>query len=96
MPQLHNWADNVSLQFCSQLDDSEASVTTSNGGEGDVDDINRIDTYDIVVHRVIDHAEIPQKTTLGCELTIPGTDYTVREESVYQHRGGSKCLIFLY
>lgn len=70
-----------------QLDDSEASVTTSSSGVEEVDK-NAIDTFDIVVHRVVDHAEIPQKTTFGCELTIPGTSYNVKRKSVYHHRGG--------
>ena len=74
----------------SQLDDSEASVTTSSSGEEEGEN-NTIDTFDIVVHRVVDHAEIPQKTTFGCELTIPGTAYNVKRKSVYQHRGGRKC-----
>ena len=58
----------------SQLDDSEASVSRDYVGY-----------YDIVVHRVVDHADIPRTTTFGCELTIPGTDYRVREQSVYHH-----------
>ena len=72
----------------SQLDDSEASVTTSNSGEGE--DNNTIDTFDIVVHRVVDHSEIPQKTIFGCELTIPGTEYKALRKSEYRHRGGRK------
>ena len=59
---------------CSQLDDSEASVTRDFVG-----------FYDIVVFRVVDHADIPRKSTFSCELTIPGTDYRVREQAVYQH-----------
>merc|ERR1711981_1085377 len=45
-----------------QLDDSEASVTTSSAGEVSADEKNTIDTFDIVVHRVVDHTEIPQQT----------------------------------
>lgn len=70
-----------------QLDDSEASVTTSSTGEEDENN-NTIDTFDIVVHRVVDHSEIPQQTTFGCELTIPGTEYHHKEQSPYKHRGG--------
>ena len=76
--------------FCSQLDDSEASVTTSRSGEVEENDTNTIDTFDIVVHRVVDHSEIPQQTKFGCELTIPGTEYKEIEVSAYKHRGGRK------
>jgi len=69
-----------------QLDDSEASVTTSSSGEGDEN--TTIDTFDIVVHRVVNHSEIPNKTIFGCELTIPGTEYKAERKSEYQHRGG--------
>lgn len=61
-----------------QLDDSEASVTPHEE-EG---------TFNIVVHRVISHDDLPSETLLGCELSIPGTNYLVREESLYRHRGG--------
>ena len=56
------------------MDDSEASVTRDFVGY-----------YDMVVFRVVDHADIPRKSTFSCELTIPGTDYRVREQAVYQH-----------
>ena len=45
-----------------------------------------------MVHRVVDHSEIPQQTTFGCELTIPGTEYHHREQSPYKHRGGRKYI----
>ncbi len=51
-------------------------------------------TYNVIVHRVVSHAELvpssassSSETKFGCELTIPGTDYVVREESVYAHHG---------
>ena len=62
----------------SQLDDSEASVTLH----------ETRGTYNIVVHRVVRHEEIPApQVRFGCELSIPGTDYVVREESVYEQGG---------
>ena len=76
--------------YYSQLDDSEASVTTSSSGEEEENNTNTIDTFDIVVHRVVDHSEIPQHTKFGCELTIPGTEYKEIKESPYKHRGGRK------
>ena len=48
-----------------------------------------------MVHRVVDHSEIPQQTTFGCELTIPGTEYHHREQSRYKHRGGRKYILEL-
>ena len=74
--------------YYSQLDDSEASVTTSSSGEEEENNTSTIDTFDIVVHRVVDHSEIPQHTKFGCELTIPGTEYKEVKESPYRHRGG--------
>ena len=71
----------IPLSFCcSQLDDSEASVELHEARG----------TYNIVVHRVVRHEEIPahaHQVRFGCELSIPGTDYLVREESVYEHQG---------
>ena len=69
------------------MDDSEASVTRDFVG-----------FYDMVVFRVVDHADIPRKSTFSCELTIPGTDYRVREQAVYQHNthGGESTLHLLY
>lgn len=66
-----------------QLDDSEASVTLH----------ETRGTYNIVVHRVVRHEEMPApQVRFGCELSIPGTDYVVREESVYEHGGrGNKA-----
>ena len=69
--------------FFSQLDDSEAWITDSSdrkSGSG----------FDIVVHRLVDHSDLPSETIFGCVLTIPGTSYEVREESIYRHRGGRK------
>ena len=66
------------LASFSQLDDSEASVELHEARG----------TYNIVVHRVVSHEEIPApQVRFGCELSIPGTDYLVREESVYEHAG---------
>ena len=47
-------------------------------------------TFDVVVHRVVSHSDLPSvaENVFGCELSIPGTDYSVREESVYRHAGG--------
>ena len=86
------WVTSTTNTFrSSQLDDSEASLTEAEQSHG---------AYDIVVHRLIDHADLPSETIFGCVLTIPGTSYRVREESIYRHRGGSKSrhisLYFFY
>ena len=62
----------------SQLDDSEASVSSLSSG-----------TFSVVVHRLVRHAELRSRDTLfGCELSIPGVpEYMVREEAVYTHNG---------
>ena len=37
--------------------------------------------------QVLAHHELPAETTFGCEIEIPGTEYFVREEALYdQHR----------
>lgn len=61
-----------------EFDDSEAQVVEYN---------NR---YDIIVHRRVNHSEIPPETVFGCVLRIPGTDYEIREESIYKHRHGKR------
>ena len=74
----HRYLIPLSSCFRSQLDDSEASVELHEARG----------TYNIVVHRVVRHEEIPApQVRFGCELSIPGTDYLVREESVYEHQG---------
>jgi hypothetical protein len=82
LTRVHLWVTSTTNTFrSSQLDDSEASLTEAEQSHG---------AYDIVVHRLIDHADLPSETIFGCVLTIPGTSYRVREESIYRHRGGSK------
>ena len=44
-------------------------------------------SYEIVIHKVLEHEELPAETVFGCEVTIPGTEYYVREEAIYHHRG---------
>ena len=77
MPRIPHPSSHCCSRF-SQLDDSEASVELHESRG----------TYNIVVHRVVRHEEIPApQVRFGCELSIPGTDYLVREESVYEHQG---------
>ena len=72
-------------KFCtfSEFDDSEAIVEESI-------DSNSQSGYDIVVHRLVDHSDLPPETVFGCVLTIPGTSYEIREESIYRHYSGRK------
>jgi len=64
-----------------EFDDSEAIVEESI-------DSNSQSGYDIVVHRLVDHSDLPPETVFGCVLTIPGTSYEIREESIYRHHSG--------
>jgi len=63
-----------------ELDDSEALIqaTSNNFSRG----------YDIIVHRLVDHSELPSEIEFGCVLTIPGTNYEIREKSIYKIRSG--------
>ena len=45
------------------------------------------DSYDVLIHKTLEHRELPSETVFGCELSIPGTEYLVREEAIYHHRG---------
>ena len=44
-------------------------------------------SFDILIHKTLEHSELPSETVFGCELSIPGTEYLVREEAIYHHRG---------
>ena len=43
--------------------------------------------YDVTIHKTLEHSELPAETVFGCEVTIPGTEYFLREEAMYHHRG---------
>ena len=43
--------------------------------------------YEVIIHKVLEHEELPAETVFGCEVTLPGTEYYVREEAMYHHRG---------
>ena len=45
------------------------------------------ESYDVLIHKTLEHSELPSETVFGCELSIPGTEYLVREEAIYHHRG---------
>ena len=34
--------------------------------------------YEVTIHKVLEHHELPSETKFGCEIEIPGTDYFVR------------------
>ena len=44
-------------------------------------------SYDVVIHKTLEHEELPAETIFGCEISLPDTDYFVREEAIYHHRG---------
>ena len=43
--------------------------------------------YDVTIEKTIEHEELPAETVFGCEVFIPGTEYEVRQEAIYHHRG---------
>ena len=45
------------------------------------------ESYMVTIHKVLEHEELPTETVFGCEVYIPGTEYYVREEAIYHHRG---------
>ena len=44
-------------------------------------------SYDVIIHKTLEHEELPAETVFGCEVTIPGTEYFLREEAIYHHCG---------
>lgn len=44
-------------------------------------------SYDVVIYKTLDHEELPAETIFGCEVSIPETEYFLREEAIYHHRG---------
>ena len=46
-----------------------------------------ISGYDVTIEKTIEHEELPAETVFGCEVSIPGTEYGVRQEAIYHYRG---------
>ena len=44
-------------------------------------------SYDVTIHNSLEHEELPSETIFGCEISLPDTEYFVREEAIYHHRG---------
>ena len=44
-------------------------------------------SYDVMIYKTLEHEELPAETVFGCEITIAGTEYFLREEAIYHHRG---------
>ena len=44
-------------------------------------------SYDVVIYKTLDHDELPSETIFGCEVSISETEYFLREEAIYHHRG---------
>ena len=45
------------------------------------------------MHRLVDHSNLPPETVFDCVLSIPGTLYEIKEESIYCHQSGRKWYI---
>ena len=43
-------------------------------------------SYDVLIHKTLEHEELPAETIFGCEISLPDTEYFVREEAIYHHR----------
>ena len=51
--------------------------------------------YEVTIHKVLAHQELPAETTFGCEIEIPGTECFVREEARYdQHVRNKRSVDF--
>ena len=44
-------------------------------------------SYDVMIHKTLEHEELPAETVFGCEISLPDTEYFLREEAIYHHRG---------
>merc|ERR1719458_1557632 len=56
--------------------------------------------YDVSVFKTLSEEELRPETVFGCVLTIPGTDYSIKEETMYfpgkvayQVKAGAMCSI---
>ena len=46
--------------------------------------------YDVSVFKTLSEEELRPETVFGCVLTIPGTDYSIKEETMYFPGKGTK------
>ena len=45
--------------------------------------IEREGLFDVSVHRILSEEHLKPETVFGCLVTIPGTSYSVKEETMY-------------
>ena len=45
--------------------------------------VERDGLYDVSVHKMLSESELKPETVFECLLTIPGTSYAIREETMY-------------
>ena len=45
--------------------------------------VERDGLYDVSVHKMLSESELRPETVFECELSIPGTSYVAREETMY-------------
>lgn len=39
--------------------------------------------FDVSVYKILDEDALRKETVFGCEVSIPGTSYRIREETMY-------------
>ena len=54
--------------------------------------VERDGLYDVSVHKMLSESELKPETVFECLLTIPGTAYAAREETMYFPGKGEKKL----
>ena len=55
--------------------------------------------YDVSLFKTLSEEDLRPETVFGCVLTIPGTDYSIKEETMYFPGKGifiSKCWLYTH
>jgi hypothetical protein len=55
--------------------------------------VERDGLYDVSVHKMLSEAELRPETVFECVLSIPGTSYIAREETMYFPGKGNERII---
>jgi hypothetical protein len=45
--------------------------------------VERRGLFDVSVYKILDEDDLRKETVFGCEVAIPSTSYTIREETMY-------------
>ena len=55
--------------------------------------VERDGLFDVSVHKILDEELLRPETIFGCLVSIPGTAYSIREETMYFPGKGKKRFI---